>query len=86
MINYYNILNSTTSKDNLLQASVVIAGVADGIGSMGVLFQSKLLFLTVQSRGEIDMIKVHLTLEIATCEIPLLSTISSTHKKALFHS
>ena len=43
----YNILNSTTSKGNLLQTSVVIAGVADGIGSMSALFQSKLLFLTV---------------------------------------
>ena len=47
IINYYNILNSTTSKDNLVQTSVVIAGVADGIGSMSALFQSKLLFLTV---------------------------------------
>ena len=80
----YNILNSATSKGNLLQTSVVIAGVADGIGSMSALFQSKLLFWQFSPEEKLTWLKFILTLEIATCQIPLLSTISSTHKKLFF--
>ena len=81
----YNILNSTTSKGNLLRTSVVIAGVADGIGSMSALFQSKLFFfLQFSPEEKLTWLKFILTLEIATCQIPLLSTISSTHKKLFF--
>ena len=46
IINYYDTLNSTTSKDNLLQTSVVIASVAGGIWSTSALFQSELETLT----------------------------------------
>ena len=49
-------------------------------------FNQNCFFWQFSPEEKLTWLNFILTLEIATCEIPLLSTISSTHKKALFHS